>query len=141
MSNTANLYWLTRIDSINTLIGIMAFILLLVSGGIYLACWVGTDFDQFHKNEIEQRKAIRKKYRNKTRWLIPLGMFLFIISVLSPSKNEVIFIVAGSKTLDFIQSDTSLNKIPAQTTAIISQFLNNQIKELEGKDKSKENKK
>ena len=37
---------------------------------------------------------------------------------------------AGGKTMDFIESDTSINKIPAQTTKLITNYLEQQIKEV-----------
>ena len=50
-----------------------------------------------------------------------------------PSKNDVIFIIAGGKTIDFIKSDTSINKIPAQTTKLITDYLQEQINKNENK--------
>lgn len=56
-----------------------------------------------------------------------------MLEVFVPTKNEAIVIIAGGKTLDFIKQDSSLNKIPSQTTAIISQFLQNEIDTLKSK--------
>jgi len=47
-----------------------------------------------------------------------------------PSKNDMILIYAGGKTMDYVQKDTSLQKIPYQTTAIISDYLDKTIKEM-----------
>lgn len=50
--------------------------------------------------------------------------------VFLPTQKEAIMIIAGGKTMDFIQKDTSVRKIPHQTTEFISEYLDKQIKEL-----------
>jgi hypothetical protein len=53
-----------------------------------------------------------------------------VCASLTPTRNEAILIMAGGKTLDFAQSDTSLSKIPYEATEIISGYLEKSIKEL-----------
>lgn len=52
-----------------------------------------------------------------------------LVLIFLPTRNEVIAIYAGGKTLDFAQQDSSLAKIPAQTTEVISNYLDKMIKE------------
>ena len=70
--------------------------------------------------------------------------FLFVlISVLTPTKEEAVFIVAGGKVIDFVQKDSSINKIPGQTTSILSTWLDEQLKKEKDKllsDNTKVNK-
>lgn len=131
MSNYTELYWLTRLDYINGLTLAMAIIGLAYTPICLFSCALHSDFDSYY--EDDSRKKNREKWTSKIKLFLTIGVIALLIRVLSPSKNEVIFIVAGGKTIDFIQKDTSLNKIPSQTTAIISSFLDKQIKELNSK--------
>lgn len=130
MSNYTELYWLTRLDYINGLTMFIAIIGLLYTPTCLIGCAMHSDFD--YGDRVEREKS-RAKYKSKIKLFLTIGIVALLIRVLSPSKNEVIFIVAGGKTMDFIQKDTSINKIPSQTTAIISSFLDKQIKELNSK--------
>jgi len=73
-------------------------------------------------------------YKKNWKWHRVLSFVFAIISGISlifiPSRDEAIMILAGGKTMDYIQSDTSLNKLPYQTTQIISEYLDKKIKDL-----------
>lgn len=57
----------------------------------------------------------------------------FPIALLIPTKGEIIFISAGGKTIDFIKSDSSINKIPSQSTKLITDFMQDQIEKMKDK--------
>jgi hypothetical protein len=133
MSIYSKLYWLTRLDGIQGLFIAFAVIAFVAAIAIAVYAICSADFDEFHEKEIEKRKASRKSLLKKINWIIPLGFTFTIISILIPNKNEMIFIVAGGKTIDWVQKDTSICKIPSQTTAIISDFLDKQIKKMNEK--------
>lgn len=120
MSNTAALYWLTRVDDFsNVLIG--AMVVLSGLGIVFGLIWAfSVGFD-------EESTKLGRKWFKTCLIIIP---FLAITNAFIPSQKEAILIVAGGKTLDFIGSDTSIQKIPGQTTKIVSDFLEQQIKNL-----------
>jgi hypothetical protein len=134
MNNYSKMYWLTRLDELQGLLiflMVTCFILCLV---ILIGSLISSDFDEFKSNEeIEVRKGVRQKLRGKVKWIFPLGILFLILKIFIPNKTEAIIIVAGGKTLDYVQKDTSLSKIPYQTTAIISDYLDKTIKELKDK--------
>jgi hypothetical protein len=131
MNTYAKLYWLTRLDYLQGLflsIGILALLSIIA---IFIYCEASTDGDYGYRDEkLTARIAFRKKLRLKIRWILPTGIFFFFLNILTPSQNEAIFIVAGGKTIDFIKSDSSINKIPEQTTKIVSDFLQKQIENI-----------
>lgn len=136
MTNYEKLYLLTRLDGIGALFTAISIISFLIILGIIIFSFASADFDDiFSREEQKKRKESRKKYTNKVNWLVPICFLFTIASVLTPSQKEAVFIIAGGKTIDFIEQDSSMNKIPSQTTQIISSFLDNQIKEIEGKSK------
>ena len=61
-------------------------------------------------------------------------MILFILlQIALPSKTDLIYIVAGGKTLDFVKTDKSIQEIPGNTTEIVNNVLKLGVKELEEK--------
>lgn len=120
LNNYSQLYWLTRLDGLKAM-----FLTISVLSGIALGL---TILFSIIMADIESEETIAnvKKIRNYS--ILPF-IISFIFATLLPTKNEMIFIYAGGKTMDFIDSDTSINKIPAQTTKIITDYLEKQIKE------------
>lgn len=135
MNNYSKIYWFTRLDNLNAfLIGVALFCFVLVF--IWLM-WAYVFSDKMFANKDEEIEidARRKTVTKRAKIFIPIGFLFLLISAFIPTKNEVLLIMAGGKTLDFVQSDTSLSKIPSQTTSIISQFLEKQLKELKSEKK------
>ena len=123
MSNYSKLYWLTRLDNIQALFTILFVVCGIILFVYYLLMILTCEGDADELKEYSQKYG---KYKKFAFWvIIPIS----IIATFLPSKNEVIFIVAGGKTMDFVQSDTSLNKIPAQTTQLITKYLDEKLKE------------
>lgn len=124
MSNIALIYWLTRLSSISD------FFLTL---GVISAAIVGIGFlgysmavlDCWDDDRIAKYKVARKKFINKT-WV---PMLFFVLYILTPNTKEAILIVAGSKTLDYVQKDTSLQKIPYKATELVLKKMEEYIDE------------
>jgi hypothetical protein len=122
MSNTASLYWLTRLDGIDYSLGLLQTI-----GVIAMAIWTIVFFFALNDGfDSIKWDTVRKHF---FKIVIPLGIVM-AIDMFTPDSDEVIFIMAGGKTLDFAAQDSSLQKIPAQTTLIISKFLENEIEQM-----------
>lgn len=126
MSNYEKIYWLTRLDSMHII-----FVASSILGGLCLLFFMIINtfaLPSFHDGEdlIEVRKNIRWI----PRLLIPVFVIGFLGSLFLPTKNDMILIYAGGKTMDYVQSDSSLSKIPYQTTSIISEYLDKQLNEL-----------
>ena len=86
---------------------------------------------------IEDEYYIFTKVYSRTIAIISL-ILCIIITNLIPSKKEAIVILAGGKTMDFVQSDSSLSKIPHQATTIISSYLDKTIKEIKRENNKKD---
>lgn len=133
MNNYELLYWLTRLDNMRAFCGIMLAIGLIVYGATWLIY-------AMRCNEYPARTEPQKiAFNKKLLWPRIVLVTFIIIGGLGltfiPTRNEAILILAGGKTLDFVQSDSSIAKIPAQTTKLVSDYMEQAIKEL-----SKENK-
>ncbi len=124
MNNYEKLYWLTRLDSIQT-IGIIFLVLSIIGLLIYYICAivVSDDNDTPTTEFCKEHKALRL-------WLWWIFIIVLFLLTFIPSKREAIFIMAGGKTMDFVQSDSSINKLPSQTTLLISKYLENKLDSL-----------
>jgi hypothetical protein len=126
MDNYSKIYWLTRLDNLQAFF-ITAFVISLVVLFVYHLVMI---IDCYDNDDRKEYKINWGKYRTISFWLaLVMGVFL----VFMPTKNDMILIYAGGKTMDYVQSDTSLAKIPYQTTTIISEYLDKSIKELKDK--------
>lgn len=92
---------------------------------IYAVCYF-TEIDYVDDGMLGFNKKY-SKYKKSAIWILIISS-LFMCFI--PTKNEALLIVAGGKTMDYIQSDTSLSKIPYQTTQALSTVLENEIKKL-----------
>ena len=146
MSNSMWLYWLTRLDSVRTVAGVFTFFT-----SIILTAWIicaivkwayssGEKTRGFRENEYAEAMAeslrlflFQARFLRRIAlsvWLLSIGLQIFL-----PTQGELIFIVAGGKTMDYVQSDSSLVKIPGQTTKIISDYLQKTIEEMKKENK------
>jgi hypothetical protein len=123
METTTQLYWLTRLDSIQFIFAVLAILGFLIFMGVIMFTISG-DIDYEDKTTLKQLKIFAVSFA-----ISLLG------SILIPSKDEVVFIVAGGKTIDFIKNDSSINKLPGQTTKYISEMLQKEINKLDKEDK------
>lgn len=123
MSNEAKLYWLTRLDSIHITFGILFFISLVVLVAfhiiMYMECYSATAITNF-----------KEKFKILTRTAWTVVIISTLVGCFLPSRNEAIIIIAGGKVLTFTEKDSSLNKLPSQTTEIISKLIEEELKKL-----------
>lgn len=127
MSNIVLIYWLTRLSSISDFFLTLGVIsALLISGGVF-----GYSFailDSYRDEEKVEYKQKRKKFSNK----IWVPILFFVLYILTPNTKEAMLIIAGGKTMDYVQSDTSLQKIPYKATELILKKMEDYIDETTG---------
>lgn len=124
MSNIALIYWLTRLSSISDFfltLGVISAAIIslgLIGYSVALMDWPSDE------DEIEYKQK-RKKFFNKL-W-VPI--LFFVLYILTPNTKEAMLIIAGGKTMDYVQSDTSLQKIPYKATELILKKMEDYIDE------------
>ena len=126
MDNYSKIYWLTRLDNIQAFF-IIAFTISMIVLLVYHLAMLIECYDEDDRKEYKQNWS---KYKNIAFWTT---LIIGILLVFTPTKNDMILIYAGGKTMDYVQSDSSLSKIPYQTTTIISEYLDKSINELKEK--------
>ena len=123
MDNYSKIYWLTRLDNIGSF-----FVVLIILSVIILAVYfILLVFHYDEGGDFLNAKRRGRPYKIASLWVLSISS---IVLVFLPSKEDMILIYAGGKTLNYVQSDTSLSKIPYQTTKIISDYLDKTVKEM-----------
>ena len=116
MTNYEKIYWLTRLEYIGDFFsGVLAFLIILTVLH-YLVKLIINVIDS--DNDFYPTKGILKTKFARVLTFSFIGL-ITLIKVLLPTRNEALVIMAGGKTMDYIQKDTSLNKLPYQTTELI----------------------
>lgn len=129
MSNYQKLYWLTRLDNFNSLFATLLILSILAFVLIVIFRLAHSDGDSYNDN-VPERQVFRKRMGWHLYWLPFSALFFGLMWVFTPTKNDVVFIIAGGATLDYIQTDTSLQKLPYQTTKFVSEYLDKKIAEI-----------
>lgn len=135
MSNSFWIYLITRLD---IFIGLsMAFAIISALFTVVTYAWKSMEFSEDY--EGDRIKIVRA---NKTIKLsLRICIIFTVVASLLPSSKEAIMIYAGGKTMDYIQQDTSLQKIPYKATEIVikkmDEYLNEGEKEVEKENKEK----
>jgi hypothetical protein len=103
---------------------------MIILGGAGLALYyffkvMSTDFD---KIKMEEYSSANKWTR---RTLITISIIGIAGLTFIPTTKQMIFIIAGGKTLDYVSKDKSLRKIPGQVTEITTEWLDKKLKEIQ----------
>ena len=129
MNYSKQIYWLTRLDGIHRLFDTMMIIAIL---GLVVILVIKLLW--FLENDGEFKRP----------WLVRTCIFFLSISILGktflPTTKEAIFIVAGGRTLDYVSTDTSINKIPGKLADITTTWLDQKLNEMKTEVKSKSEK-
>lgn len=114
MSWYTTLYWLTRVESLNTILGAISIITLI--GSI-----LGILFYLVAAGEDDKLNPLLIKFR---RIVIPVCIVSGILWALVPSRKDLLTIVVGGTVFTYVEKDSSLQQIPYE----LSSFMKEQIK-------------
>lgn len=107
----SEIYWLTRVDSLNTIFGWMIAIPIIV--GILMFNAFLVLMESLRSNEIEKNWLFFKKYCKKFRnVLLPV----FIVGILGigfcPTKNDMLLIYGVGGSIDYLRNNPTAQKLP-----------------------------
>lgn len=107
----SEIYWLTRVDTLNTIFGWMIAIPVIV--GILMFISFLISMDGLRSNEIDENWLAFKKYCKKFRnVLLPV----FIVGILGigfcPTKNDMLLMYGVGGSIDYLRSNPTAQKLP-----------------------------
>lgn len=120
------IYWITRLGVIST----ASNIIFGLSLGVLLVAFLGYlvyKFDYYYtEEELEKYDA---KFRTVVIKIIPIITISALVSLLVPSKNELIMIYGIGGTIDYIQDNDKAKELPDKVIDALDMYLDNINKE------------
>lgn len=110
------IYWITRLDAIQTL-AISAVFILGILTSISIIGWFVDDFE----NESKFKNMAIKCAAYIS---IPIFLLLFI-----PSKRDMLMIIGIGGTIEYLKSNDTANKLPDKVIMAIDKLLDDTIEE------------
>lgn len=123
------LYWITRLDGINTLLGLFLLISLIVLLFYFIGFLItGREVgDDFNNNDF---------YVLKTSFFS--SALLSIAFVFTPSEKDMFMIYGIGGTIDYIKSNDTAKQIPGKCINALDKFIDEYVNE--DNNEKKENK-
>lgn len=116
-NNMNEIYWITRLDAIQTLAIIAVFILGVLTSISIIGWFVDDDFE----NESKFKNMAIKCAAYIS---IPIFLLLFI-----PSKRDMLMIIGIGGTIEYLKSNDTANKLPDKVIMAIDKLLDDTIEE------------
>lgn len=125
------LYWITRLDSINSFVSILT----IISSIAAIILMIFNCFAVFDSN-FEDEKVIKKlNYKVFPTWLLITLLFIF-----TPTSKEAYMIWGIGGTIDYIKSNETIKQIPDKCVKAIDILLDKYLtKESESKNTNNSN--
>lgn len=111
------IYWITRLDAIQTLAIIAVFILGILTSISIIGWFVDDGFE----NESKSKNMAIKCAAYIS---IPIFLLLFI-----PSKRDMLMIIGIGGTIEYLKSNDTANKLPDKVIMAIDKLLDDTIGE------------
>ena len=119
MNWTESIYWLTRLDSFKTMIDIFIFVFIVCT----LAMLVYRGMSFIEGEEYKKRPLLLGTF-------ISLSALFILLKVFVPTTKEAIFIISAGKTLNYVSTDTTIQKIPQKVSEITVNWLDQKLNEI-----------
>lgn len=115
------MYWITRLDGINTVIGValavsaaMAAVFLI---GYAISDWKVTE-DSFTKSNLKTLKVFTV-----------IAVLLSVLNVFAPTKKDMLMIYGIGGTIDYIKSNDTAKSMPNKCIEALDKLLDEYIDE------------
>lgn len=123
------LYWITRLDGINTLLGLFLLISLIVFLFFFIGFLIsgGEVGDDFNNNDL---RVLKTSFFSSA--------LLSIAFVFTPSEKDMFMIYGIGGTIDYIKSNDTAKQIPDKCINALDKFIDEYVNE--DNNEKKENK-
>lgn len=105
------IYWLTRVDTLNTLFGWMIAIPVVV--GIIMFIVFLISMEDIRNEEVDENWLSFKKYCKKFRnVLLPVFIAGILGTGFCPTKNDMLLIYGVGGSIDYLRNNPTAQKLP-----------------------------
>ncbi len=120
MNNYLLIYLITRLDAIRGLLSLC----FIIPAAVLFALFTVLGF------HLSEGYSVPKIVKNSIIACITISILSITIHTFIPKTQEAMLIIAGGKTIEYIEHDKNLKKIPGQSTEIVSLFLQKELNKL-----------
>jgi hypothetical protein len=103
MSNMNEIYWISRLDAILTVMGIICTLSVVALIGLGIMAWIDSQDEVFMSNKV--RKKLFGRFSLVLIIVIPILIFV-------PSSKEAMVIWGVGKTIDYVQDHETFKELP-----------------------------
>ena len=119
-------YFASVVESVSTLLGLLAFILLSVSTAFIVTLLIGNlgvkEYSYDTEEELENELKIKAILTKSVKWTIPLTIIFALFSVLLPTERTVYLMTAAYATQTIAQNDR-VQKIGSDVLEVVEKKL------------------
>ena len=119
-------YFASVVESVSTLLGLLAFILLSVSTAFIVTLLIGNlgvkEYSYDTEEELENEFKIKAILTKSVKWTIPLTIIFALFSVLLPTERTVYLMTAAYATQTIAQNDR-VQKIGSDVLEVVEKKL------------------
>ena len=115
------LYWITRLDGILTVVIILLLIFLLLTLVFLIVYFITYDEDE------------QKSSRKRAAIFGSIGLFLLIAQAFIPTTKQALIIYGVGGTIDYVKSNDTAKQLPDKAIIALDKYLESVNKETEEK--------
>lgn len=119
------IYWLTRLESINTFFTIIIAIGIVASILLIGACFIVYLCDGL----------IPSKFKKVSIYTLIITIILSIISIFIPTTKEAYMIYGIGNTIDYLKEDEATKQLPDKCVKYLDKWIDENLKEEEKQEK------
>jgi len=121
MSDWFLLYLLTRVDALKMALEFMSFLSVIV--WVFILAAHAAIVIHSEGFGLEERCALKKA----TKFVVSASIVIWVLAAVTPSRNDIIFIVGGSALIEAAQSDRA-KSIGSKTLDVVEKYLDDAAK-------------
>ena len=111
------IYWITRLDTINTIL-IITFIISLIGSLVSLLIYYCTNGQSIHdkhhgyERDSEENREYANTAMKSVRYFIPILSISTVLLVLVPTTKQALLIYGVGGTVDYLKQNPTAKQIP-----------------------------
>lgn len=123
----AEIYWIQRLDAINTVAWVIFLIALLAMIAASIGTFVERDFkDTLTSSEVSYKVCVRTV--KIATWVLGISL---LIGVFVPTERQLYAIYGIGGTIDYVKSNDTAKQLPDKVVKALDAWVDNQINDNE----------
>ena len=121
------IYWITRLDSINTLTLALMVLSITISAIVtivYYGCNGQKIYDEaYTSSESKEYRGYMNTCKNVLKYSLPIAIISSLLTVFIPTTKEALLIYGIGGTIDYIKSNPTAKQIPDKCITALDKWV------------------